>query len=191
MAAVRAPARFAQLGLACVGVLSALGVTHLVQSKAARPRYLAYALLVLAFFEYGTGGNIYLPLASKPTGLSRWLASKPGIVLFQWPAPDPSALPDPDPAYVFESTKDWTPMVNGYSGFYPETYLEVLEATRRFPEPAALEAVRGVGATHIAVHPWRLTQESFDEVTRSLRQSGLTLEGCFNGPFGLACVFRF
>ncbi len=46
------------------------------------------------------------------------------------------------------------------------------------------------GQHTIVVHPWRLTQQRFDEVTRTVGQSGLTLEGCFNGPFGLACVFR-
>ena len=183
--------RFAQLGLACIGVLASLGLSHLIESRVAKWKLAAGALCVLAFLEYGSGPNLYRPLDSRPNSLSRWLAAQRSVILFQWPAPSPSSLPDPDPFYVFESTKHWTKIVNGYSGFYPEAYLELLEATREFPKAGTIDAVRQLGTTHIVVHPWRMTPAQFETITRALERPGLEYEGCFNGPFGIACAYRF
>ena len=41
--------------------------------------------------------------------------------------------PASDPAYSYLSTFHWQPIVNGYSGFYPATYLSRLDDTADFP----------------------------------------------------------
>lgn len=134
--------------------------------------------------------SCYARADARPNALSRWLASQPGAIVFQWPAADPAALPGPDPSYLFESTKHWRVLINGYAAFYPAAYLALLDAVRDFPSADALDAVSRHGATHVVVHPWRMTPAQFEDVKRDVASRGLPFDGCFDGPFGRACVYR-
>jgi hypothetical protein len=53
---------------------------------------------------------------------------------------------------MYASTFHWQPMLNGYSGFYPRSYLELLEETRDFPEEAALDYLKRRGVELIVLH---------------------------------------
>jgi hypothetical protein len=188
-AAIRAPARYAQLGLACLALLAGIGLTHLLNGSR-RSRSLAAALVLLLGAEFWTVPSAYTSVEPNQNELSRWLGrQRPGAVVFQWPAPDPAALPDPDPAYVFESTKHWCRMINGYSGFYPQPYLDLLGAARDFPTTRTLDDLRRLGATLLIVHPWRMTPSHFSALNAEVARRGPRLEGCFEGPFGVACVY--
>jgi len=59
--------------------------------------------------------------------------------------------------YFPAATVHWKPMVNGYSGFLPMSYIHLWNAgMERFPSRRALAALRGVGVTHLVVHRDRL-----------------------------------
>jgi hypothetical protein len=55
--------------------------------------------------------------------------------------------------YVLNSTAHWRPLMNGYSGYTPSTYREYVKHFSNFPHPAAVDAMRAAGATHLIVHP--------------------------------------
>lgn len=55
-------------------------------------------------------------------------------------------------AYMYFSTKHWARLVNGYSGFVPPSYHELLRSTAGFPDAKSLAALRERGVSHISVN---------------------------------------
>jgi hypothetical protein len=50
------------------------------------------------------------------------------------------------------STRHWKPIINGYSGFIPESYRERMEPLMGFPDDRSLETLRAAKVTHVIVH---------------------------------------
>ena len=66
--------------------------------------------------------------------------------------PASNALPGPDPSYQYWSTFHWFPLLNGYSGYYTDGYVRLLDDLRR---PQTLEWLRRldrVGTRYALVH---------------------------------------
>ena len=53
---------------------------------------------------------------------------------------------------MLHATVHWRPMLNGYSGFLPRSYVTHYERLRSFPDPASIAYLREIGVTHVAVH---------------------------------------
>ncbi len=169
--AIRAISRFGYLGIVAVAGLAGFGWTALRPMLRVGWRPAAAAVVVaVAAIE---------PLAA-PLGLSRFegippvyarLRDVPGAVVAELPLAEPryQFLNAP---YLLNSTAHWKPMLNGYSGFVPESYLRQYDALRAFPAPSAIDALRQFGVTHIFVH-----LGSYGEEDRAvIRESpGLTL----------------
>ncbi len=54
--------------------------------------------------------------------------------------------------YMVNSTRHWRPMLNGYSGFRPESYERSYAAASGFPAQESLIALHDLGVTHVVVH---------------------------------------
>lgn len=85
--------------------------------------------------------------------LYTWLAQQPRGVVLELPAPEPDSLPGDDPRYAYMSTFHWMPLSNGYSGFYPASYLSRLMVLHSFPSEASLIRLRADGIRYVVVHP--------------------------------------
>ena len=86
-------------------------------------------------------------------------------------------FPFGDPAneirYVFYSGYHRKPIVNGYSGFYPENYQRVLEPLSHVPAgDEAWHALTSTGATHAIVHEGAYLDRDGREVSAWLRAHG-------------------
>ncbi len=79
------------------------------------------------------------------------LAREPHAVVVEYPLADPRAAFTNAP-YMLNSTRHWKPMVNGYSGFLPNSYRETYDHICRFPQPGALRALVDLGVTHVVLH---------------------------------------
>ena len=62
--------------------------------------------------------------------------------------------------YMLNSTAHWRPLMNGYSGYMPESYRNVAWAFWYFPEDRAINAMREAGVTHVTVHLHRFGNEA-------------------------------
>jgi hypothetical protein len=73
--------------------------------------------------------------------------------------------------YMLESTMNWRPILNGYSGVTPESYIAHARDLARFPDARAMAALRAAGVTHVFVHDRLLRDwtdnETADAVPRS------------------------
>lgn len=73
-----------------------------------------------------------------------------------------------DQIYMYYSTFHWQRIVNGYSGFFPASYLEMAAALRRFPDSTSLDALRRRGVQYAVIHGERLDGANYGRVTGDL-----------------------
>jgi hypothetical protein len=149
---LRAAARFGNLFLLALAILAGIG------SSMVRRRWIAVALLVLVNIESLRAPIAYEPFTGIP-GVYRLIAEEPGRVLV---ADVPFWTRDAvfrNAEYELGSTANWRPLMNGYSGYTPETYDRYVGAFWLFPADAAIDAMRSAGVTHIVVHTSRFSDE--------------------------------
>ena len=100
-----------------------------------------------------------------------WLKGVDDAVVFEWPVTVPWRLYYMvDLTYMARSTIHWRPMLNGYSGYYPRSYIRLLLDMRSFPDTRSLNILRRRGATILVLHEVRGTRPSYSgAVDRLLR----------------------
>ena len=144
--------------------------------------------------EYQNGPAYMETLPVDPPDVYRWLAREPrGTVTIEYPLPRPDALPLLDPYYMYFSTMHWQPLVNGYSGHYPPSYIEMLESQRTFPDDASIAALRARGVKAIIVHANGYEKRSqYDDATNGLEsRSDVRLIGIWKDHRGEARAYKF
>jgi hypothetical protein len=85
-------------------------------------------------------------------GIYRLLAVEAGpVVLAEQPFFPRWAIFQNSP-YVLASTAHWRPLMNGYSGYTPDSYQRYADSFWYFPEEWAIQAMKDAGVTHVVVH---------------------------------------
>ncbi len=163
MQGLRAAARFGNLFLIGVAVLAGLGLAFW---RGHRPhdqpppklrrfgdkRWIAVLLVVLVNVEALRAPFQYREFSGIP-GIYRMLADAPGpVVLAEQPFYPGWAIFENAP-YVLASTAHWRPLMNGYSGYTPDSYLRYADDFWSFPEERSIQAMKDAGVTHVMVHP--------------------------------------
>jgi hypothetical protein len=147
----RATSRFGYLGLFAVAGLAAFGLAHL--RRRVSPR--AGAVLAALAFVLVTAETTRAPMSyTVSPGIPQiygLLASEQNAVVIEFPWVSPRYVAR-NGAYVIASTRHWKPIVNGYSGFVPASYVRHNELFQTFPDEDALAALRTEGITHFVVH---------------------------------------
>jgi hypothetical protein len=160
MQGLRAAARFGNLFLLGMALLAGLGLAWLrghVRPRAAA--VLGVVALALVNVEALRAPFEYRRFEGIPN-IYRLLAQEPGpVVLAETPFYPPHAVFE-NAEYVLNSTAHWRPLMNGYSGYIPQTYHRVAWTFWYFPNDAAIRAMREAGVTHVTVHPRRFGNEA-------------------------------
>jgi len=191
--ALRAPARLGMFVVFFLAVLAGFGYAYLAHGLRARARLGLLAVLTAAvLLEYVTSVTVVVYPNSAPP-VYRLLAAQPASVVAELPMPKINGLPGQDPKYAYFSIFHWKPLVNGYSGFYPPTYVRRVLDVRRFPEPVALRVLQRDGVRYIVVHARGYADPGVYERTL-LRLNGmedLRNLGRFSDGEGNAAVYSF
>jgi len=146
MQGLRAAARFGNLFLLGMAVLAGLAA-----ARVRRPAF-AIALIVLVNAEALRAPFTYQPFAGIPP-IYAMLRHEPGpVVVVEQPFFPRWAIFQNGP-YVLNSTAHWRPLMNGYSGYTPDTYQKYADAFWYFPQDWAIQAMKDAGVTHVVVHP--------------------------------------
>ncbi len=149
---LRVPARIFVMVSAALAVLSSFGVAR-IEKRGKYGRLIAAVLVVLVVAE---SVAVPIPLESVPATprkLYGWLAEQPRAPVFEWPTPTPASLGfTQEPRYMYQSTYHWQPLVNGYSGHYPQNYLQTLERTQSFPSEEAIRYLQDLGVRYVILH---------------------------------------
>jgi hypothetical protein len=175
MQGLRAAARFGGLFLLAIALLAGIGLARLRQGL---NRRWATAAAIAAVFL------VNLEALRAPFEYRRWrgipeiyrlLASEPGkVVLAEMPFYPPHAVFE-NAEYVVNSTAHWRPLMNGYSGYTPVTYVDAASLMWYFPDARAFPPMKANGVTHIMVHPRRWGQESSKVIESIANQPDLEL----------------
>ena len=161
MQGLRAAARFGSLFLLAMALAAGLGLAGLrrLDAVARWKTWLGVAALVLVNVEALRAPFDYRRFEGIPR-LYELLASEPGpVVLAETPFYPPHAVFE-NAEYVLNSTAHWRPLMNGYSGYTPESYRRVAWTFWYFPNDAAIAAMRAAGVTHVTVHPQRFGHDA-------------------------------
>lgn len=183
---LRAPARAAIFCLLFLGVLAAHGFAALASYAAPIVRrLLAVGLTGALLLEYWVAPLPLAPFQNDAPPLYAWLARQPRGVVAELPMQFPF-----DPRYTYMSTFHWMPIVNGYSGYYPPSYIERREAMEEFPALGALARLKADGVQYLIVHAGGYSSEEYGRIVQGLRgEFGLPYLGEFDDGWGEATVF--
>ena len=159
----RAPARFGVLTLLAVSLLSGLAVARLLASLTSSRRKMAAAVLGVAL----VGEYWIAPIASYRTPLragvlETWLAAQPTTVIAKLPFPEPDKLWGYETVFQYLSIFHWQPMVNGYSGHAPKSYVQLASLLTGFPSEPAVKALQERGVKLVVIQEAYAAPGQFD-----------------------------
>jgi hypothetical protein len=150
LAGIRGAARFGYLAIVGSALLAGFGLAALrARWRETRWRPIAtIAVIALANLESLAAPVGYV--APEPISpLHDRLPTNAIVVEFPFYPPDRIFH---NAQYLLESTRHWRPMLNGYSGIVPASYVEHYRELRGFPDARAIDALRAAGVTHVFVH---------------------------------------
>ena len=150
---LRAAARASVFFLLFLGVLAA-DATATVARRTPRRVGPALAALFCAviLLEYRVRPLRLVPYHNEAPPLYKLLARLPPGIVVEFPVPRPGSPPHHDPRFAYMSTFHWMPLLNGYSGFYPPSYLRRLARLASFPDEESVASLRRENVKYAIVH---------------------------------------
>ena len=148
---LRVPARMAILVGLSLAILAGYAVARISRaggSRLTRGVVVAAIALVIAAEYHST--LVLDEIWRRPPPVYAALAGQPDAVLLELPLT--SAEPAREPVYMYFSTFHWHRLVNGYSGFSPRWYPDLLKRMTRFPDEETIEDLRRRGVDYVIVH---------------------------------------
>ena len=176
--AIRVSARFGYLGIVAVAVLAGHGLAAIGASLGSRGKTASAVLAAaaaIAAIEPLAAPISYTPF-DRILPIYRLPASDPGALVADLPFPPPDATYRNAP-YKLASTLNWKPLLNGYEGFTPASYVAHYEALRDFPSAASIAALQSLGVTHVFVHLDQLDSGAAAAIDRDGRLRRLGADG--------------
>lgn len=160
MAQVRSPFRFAMFVQLATGLLAALGLQRIVTGRRWQPwrRIVATCLGLLALIEIVPAPQrLYaVPALDAQRGWIEWLKREtvPDTTIAVIPLPDGTNVKayEETALHMYWGTFHHRRMINGYSGFFPESFLETKSLLKDFPGSKSIERLRELGVGYCVVN---------------------------------------
>jgi hypothetical protein len=149
---LRVPARMSVVLAISLAVLSAFGARRLWQRfRSASARTVVFAALVgAAMIDVWPRLELHR-VWWEPPPVYAAVAGQP-VVLAEFPTHLNIPIATNGVPFMYFSIWHGRSMINGYSGFTPPDYEDLMESLRPFPAPATIDRLRASGATHVTVN---------------------------------------
>jgi hypothetical protein len=174
--ALRIPARMGVMVGFSLAVLSGYGTTRILErlrSRGARAALVA-TLSLIVLLESASMPIVLQPILPVPetyADLVRDRGLGPRSPMLEFPM-----APEHDTTYMYYSTFHWERLVNGYSGFFPPSYIEMYRALDKFPDERSMSAIRERRVRYLTVHGERLRGDRYETLIVELdKRPDLTL----------------
>jgi hypothetical protein len=188
---LRAPARASLLCLMFLAALAARGCAAIEGLLPANLRKLVPGVVIPALLlEYWVAPLPLLPYPNSAPPVYAWLSQQPRGLVAEFPVPQVTTLPGREPAYAYMSTFHWKPLLNGYSGYFPPSYLNHLVGLKDFPARSAIDRLRRTGVTYLVLHSTAYDTAVFKQLLETLTESGLVVVAAYPDGWDQAVVFR-
>ncbi|HEX7138478.1 MAG TPA: hypothetical protein VF219_11550, partial [Vicinamibacterales bacterium] len=167
---IRNVARFGYLAIVAAAVLAGFGVAWL-RVRWAHARWLP--ALTAAIIVAANLDALAIPIeyvnAERVSSLHGRLRGTNAIVAeFPFYPPDRVFRHAP---YLIHSTLHWRPMLNGYSGVIPESFVQHARALAHFPDAQSIDTLRALGVTHVFVHDRALRDWTDNETADAVKHT--------------------
>jgi len=177
---LRAMARLGIFVVMALSVLAAYGYAALVEGRSVRVRRLVVAVLAgVMLAEYATRLSL-TEFPNTAPAVYHVLAHLPRGVVAELPVPAMDQLPGLDPDRAYMSTFYWFPIVNGYSGNFPASYLARLERLRTFPDERSLRQLKADNVRYVLVHAAAYSLPELEAIRSVLTAAGMHEIGQFD-----------
>jgi len=166
---IRVPARISVLALFGFAVLAGLGAAALI-AKWKTP--LAVGLVGLLLFEYRTYSlESAFPEAPAISAADLWLAKEKAVgAVLVLPIHEGREIIRESLA-MYHSTAHFQPLVNGYSGWWPNDYWELVGRLRHFPTARSLRfLLERAPVRYVVVHYDRIPEPRRRELERGMER---------------------
>jgi hypothetical protein len=185
----RAIARLGIFVVFFLAILAAYGYAAIVDGRRGVARgVIAVIVTSLLLMEYRVQPLHLVPYPNEAPPLHAWLAGQPRGVVAELPMPD--VVPGSDPRSSYLSTFHWQPLVNGYSGFVPLSYLDRIDQMRSFPDEQSLARLRKDGVRYLVLHLAEYPKDEGIHTVHALTVLyGLRELGRFSDGLGECVVF--
>jgi hypothetical protein len=164
--AVRQVARFGYLVIFAAAALAGFGVIVVQRRVPSRGWPPVAAALLLAAALEPLAAPLGFTYFDRIPAIYQRVPRRPGVVVAELPF-YPSAAVFLHAPYMLNSTANWQPLVNGYTGFLPPSFYDHARAFAAFPQQPAIDALRQSGVTHVFVHADQFTPGALDVFERS------------------------
>jgi hypothetical protein len=149
---LRAPARASIFFLMFLAALAARGGAVLLRPLPVLARMGAVmAIGAAVLLEYWVVPLRLWPYPDRPP-LYSFLARQPDGIVAEFPVPRIELLPAHEARYAYMSIFHWKRLVNGYSGYYPPSYIARMTRLATFPDAGSLAQLRADGVRYVIVH---------------------------------------
>jgi hypothetical protein len=172
---LRVPSLNFMLVALMLAVVAGLGAAA-VESRWRRAGRFVVAAGMLAILAESASTNVPIPAPVVPPVYDAVRELPPHTVVAEFPFGDLY----PEIRYTFMSGFHRKPILNGYSGFFPDAYTLLVARLRPTPmRPDAWDALIGSGATHAIVHEGGDDERRGPGITEWLRRAGAREIGTF------------
>jgi hypothetical protein len=189
---LRAPARASILVFLALAGLVAFGWSRIESRLKGWGPAAAVAVALALLAEYANVQSAWYIAAPRTPEVYTWLATQPRSVVLELPVTTADRLDlVPDGIYMFRSTEHWHPILNGYSGFFPRSFIELTEQMKTFPDEASIAYLKSRQVDLVVVHGGLMAPDAFGAMTTSLMtRPDFEVKGQFAEQRGPDMVFR-
>lgn len=190
---IRVPGRFSILFVLGASALAAIGMDAVTRTMPkAKSRIVLGGILMVFLFEIWqvTMHSVKVPVYANMPAVYKWLEHEPErSILVELPLTplywgnsigqqvkkqyDELTVEDmvaSETYRVYFSGYHGQSMMNGYSGFFPQTYYDAAYRLASFPSEDAIALLRQKRVTHIVVHLWQYNSENKQEIMQKLTE---------------------
>ena len=189
---LRVPARLFILASAALAVLGAEGCARVLRAIR-RPglRVAIGAALIGLVLAESAAMPLDLRRLEPVPPLYSWIETQPPPIVLEWPLPQPDSLGmTHEPTYMYYSIGHWHTLVDGYSGNYPPSYIELLDRLRTFPSDESMRYLRQRSVDLVILHS-EFDRRRYGEMRMQLdRRTDVRLERGGVSEHGEIAVYR-
>jgi hypothetical protein len=146
---LRAPSRFGLVVAFALAVLTGIGASTFAQ-RFARPPAVLVVLALIAIAELRVSSNLRDVPPFDP--VYRTLATLPRGPVIELPFYYLRGMFPLHTQYMLSSTQHWMPLVNGYSDYIPQDFLDNVMTLAPFPTPPAMKVLEPLKVRYAVFH---------------------------------------
>jgi hypothetical protein len=179
---IRVAGRFSVIASLGMAGLCGIAVSYwgaLLKNNVKRARLsIAPALLVAPLILFEAWPITFNPTpVPKTPPVYEWLSSQPSTPVLELPTGQPVGAGVQAPTlqrearYLLFLTEHWRPILNGYGGNLPDSYVVMVYQVQDFPDETSIDYLRSKKVRYVIVHRELLAGTPWEDVEQTLRDS--------------------